>query len=216
MYKSLLPIILASLGSTLISWAIGMPLFEWQVSEIITNLPSDIRFNASPWIAKFGDSLEDDSVIFHQFDGSYCGNSFSPEQLNSVVKRSRSEKTLEQITRKINRNIVPWLWLLIVLSGIYVWWFALHHKRPISEVLILSAVAIVLLCILLDVSRPFFAIVVGPGCLEGTVMFNANLSKVHYETLIVFFTGILLELGAVGIILQAIKRDVIEARKAPR
>ncbi len=197
----------------MIAWAISMPLFEWQVSEIVTDPLYDIRFNASPWIAKFGDSLEDHSVIFHHFDGSYCGNSFSPEELNSVVKRSWSEETLEQIARNINRSIVPWLWLLIVLSGIYVWWYALHYKRPIAEVLILSVVAIVLLCILLDVSRPFFAIVVGPGCLEGTVMFNANLSKVHYETLIVFFAGILLELGAIGMMLRQIIRAAIERKK---
>src|SRR5215213_1409706 len=198
MHRSLIPFILAILGSTLIVWALNMPLFEWQVSEIVTDPAYEIRFNPSPWIAKFGDSLEDGSVIYHQFDGSYCGNSFGLEKLNTVVKRSQSEETLEQTTRNINRSIIPWLWLLILLCGIYIWWYTFQYKRPITEALIFTVVAIILLCIQLEISRPFFAHVVGTGCLEGTITFNARLSKVHYEPLIVFLGGTLLELGALG------------------
>lgn len=215
MHRSLIPFILAVLGSTLIAWAINMPLFEWQVSEIVTDPVYDVRFNPSPWIAKFGDSLEDGSVILYQVDGSYCGNSFSPEKLNSVVKRSWHEETLEQITRNINRRMIPWLWLLILLSGIYIWWYTLQHNRPITQALMFTVIAIILLFILLDVSRPFFAHVVGTGCLEGTVTFNASLSKLHYETLIVFLGGTLLEFGALGIMLRYIVWTLMERKKVP-
>jgi len=152
-----------------------MPLYEWQAGEIITDTPYDIRFAPSPWIAKFGDSLEDSSFISGQFDNSYCGNSFSPDKMNSVAKRLRIEEALERITRNINHSIIPWLWFLIFLSGIYIWWFAIYYKRPFIETFLFTVVAIVFLCIILDASRPFFAIIGGPGCLEGTVTFNARL-----------------------------------------
>lgn len=213
MHRSLLPFILASLGFILFAWAINMPLFEWQVSEIITNPAHNIHFSPSPWIAKFGDSLEDGSVIFYQFDGSYCGNSFSPEKLNSVVKRSWSEEAIERIARNMNRSIIPWLWLLIFVCGIYMWWYALHYKRLITETLIFTVVAMILFCILLDVARPFFAHVVSSGCLEGTVTFNANLAKVHYETLLVFFAAIVAEIGAVGIMWHQIRKALSELKR---
>jgi hypothetical protein len=189
-----------------------MPLFEWQVSEIVTDPPYEVRFNPSPWIVKFGDSLENGSVIFYQFAGSYCGSGFSPEKLNSVVKRSWGEETLERITRNINHNIIPWLWLVVFLCGIYFWWYAIHYKRPIIEVFICTIAATILLCILLNVSRPFFAIVGSSGCLEGTVIFTARLSKVHYETLLVFFGAIVAEVGAAGVMLRQIRQTIIEKR----
>jgi len=212
MHRSLLPLFLASLGSTLFAWALSLPLFEWQVSEIATNPSYDIHFNSSPWTGKFGDSLEDGSMIFYQFDGSYCENTFDPEELNFVVKRSRSEAILEQITRNINRSFIPWLWLLIFLSGIYMWWYTLHRKRPVTEALILTVAAVILLFIMLEVSRPFFAHVASSACLEGTVTFNANLAKVHYETVIIFFTGILLELGALGIMLHSMVKAIMRKK----
>lgn len=214
MFRGIVPFLLAILGSTLFAWAINMPLFEWQVSEIVTDSPYDVRFNPSPWIAKFGDSLEDGSVIFYQFDGSYCGNSFSPENLNSVVRRSWSEETLERITRNINHSIIPGLWLLILLCGIYMWWYALHYERPITEALISTVIAIILLGFLLNVSRPFFAIVGSSGCLDGTVTFNARLSKVYYETLLVFFAAIVAEAGAVSMMLRQIIRIRIERKES--
>lgn len=211
MHRSLLPFILASLGVTLFAWSMNMPLFEWQISEIVTNPLHRIQFGPSPWIAEFGDSLEDSSVIFHQFDDQYCGSSFDPEKLKSVVRRSWSEARLEQITRNINYKIIPWLWIFVFLCGLYIWWYALHYKRPITEVIMVTVVVIVLLCILLDVSRPFFAYVLGSGCFEGTITFNARLSKVHYETLLVLFTAIMAEIGAAGIMLRQISKAKLGA-----
>lgn len=216
MHRSLLPFLLASFASALFAWAINMPLFEWQVSEIVTDPPYEVSFFPSPWIARFGDSLEDRSVIFYQFDGSYCGDSFDPAKLNSVVRRSWSEATLDRITRNINHSIIPWLWFLIFLCGIYLWWYALHYQRPITETVILTVVAMIVLCILLSVSRPFFAIVGVSGCLEGTVTFNARLSKVHYETLLVFFAAILAEVGAVGMMIRQVRRAIMQRKESSK
>jgi hypothetical protein len=216
MFRGIIPFLLASLASTLFAWAINMPLFEWQVSEVITDPPYEIRFNPSPWIAKFGDSLEDRSVIFYQFDGSYCGDSFSPEKLNSVVRRSWSEESVEWITRNINHSIIPWLWTLIFLCGIYIGWYAFHYQRPITEALIFSVVAMILLCILLDVARPFFAKLGSLGCLEGTITFNARLAKVHFETLLVFFAAIIAEVVAVSMMLRQTIRAIMQRKESSK
>jgi hypothetical protein len=187
-------------------------LFEWQVSEIVTDPPYEVRFDPSPWIAKFGDSLEAGSYIFYQFDVSYCGNDKNPEKLSAVVRRSQSEKVLEAVTRNINHNIIPWLLLLLSLCGIYIWWYAIHYKRPITETFGFMTVALVLSCILLVVGRPFLYSVGSLGCLDGTVIFNAKLSKIHYETLFVFLAAILADVMAVGIILRELRRAGRERR----
>lgn len=212
MHRSLLPFILASLGSILFAWALNMPLFEWHISEIVSDAPFEAQFTPSPWVTKFGESLENSSYIIRQIDGRYCKNDRNPEELDSVVTRSRVERTLEKITQSINHSIIPWLWLLILLSGIHIWWHTIYYKRPITEALISTIVAVVLLYILLDISRPFFARVTGLGCLEDTITFNARLSKIHYETLIVMFASILAEVGALVMILRHIIKVVVERK----
>jgi hypothetical protein len=212
MFRNLLPFILASLAATLFAWSINMPLLEWQTSNIVTDPPYDIRFAPSPWVAKFGDSLENSSFVSNQFDSSYCGESFHPEKMKSVVNRLWSEELLERITRNVNHSIIPWLWFLILLSGFYIWWYSIHYKRPIIETFLFTAFAIILLCILLDISRPFFAIIGGPGCLEGTVIFNARLSKIHYETLLVFLTAITTEIGAASMMVRQLSRAIKERK----
>lgn len=212
MFRNLLPFILASLAATLFALAINMPLLEWQISNIITDPPYDIRFAPSPWVAKFGDSLENSSFISNQFDSLYCGNSFTADKMNSVVKRLWSEELLERITRNVNHSVIPWLWSLIFLSGIYIWWYAIHYKRPIIETFLFTVFATIFLCILLDASRPFFAVFGGPGCLEGTVTFNARLSKIHYETLFVFLTAITTEIGVASMMLLQLSKAIKERK----
>jgi len=184
-----------------------MPLLEWQISEIATDSSHDDRFNLSSWTTKLGDSLVD--VLC-------CGKSSNPEGLNPVVRRSWSEETVERVARNINRSVFPWLWLLLFLSGIYVWWSAIHHKRPITEALISTVVAMIFLCVLLDVTRSFYAYVVTSECLEDAVTFNAKLSKVHYETLLVLFVAILAEVGAVSIMLRQIRWAIIENKESAK
>jgi hypothetical protein len=199
MRRCLLPLILASLGSTLFALAINMPLFEWQVSEIVAYPQYNIQFNPSPWIAKFGDSLDNGSVIFSQFNNSYCGNDFGPEKLRIMVKRTWSEEVLERITRNINHSIIPMLWFLILLSGVYLWWCSIYYKHSVVKTLLLTVVAAIFLCVLLDISRPLFAIIGSSGCFEGAITFKARLSKIHYETLLIFFAAITAEIAALCI-----------------
>jgi len=205
MLGSFIPLLLASLGFILFGLVIDMPLFEWQVSEFVADSSQDISFNSFLWTTKLGDSLED--VL-------YFRNSTNPKNLDAMVKRSWSEETVERITQNINRNIFPWLWLLLFLSGIYVWLYAIQHKHSRTEALISTIVAVIFLCILLDVSRPFYAHVVSSECFDATVTFNAELSKVHYETLVVLFASILAELGALGVMLRQIITAIMQRKES--
>ena len=149
MLRSFIPLLLASLGFILFGLVIEMPLFEWQVSEIVTDSSQDDGFNSSVWMTKLGDSLED--VLD-------CGSTTNPENLDPVVRRSWSEETVERLTRNINRNIFPWLWFLLFLGGIYIWWYAMHHKHSSTEAVISAVVAVIFLCILLTL-RDFFTLI---------------------------------------------------------
>ena len=207
MLRSFIPLLLASLGFILFGLVIEMPLFEWQVSEIATDPSQDVGFNSSLWITKFGDSLED--VL-------YCGNSTNPENLDHGVRRSWSEETLERFTRNINRNIFPWLWFLLFLSGIYVWWYAVHHKHSRTEAFISAAIAIMFLCILFDSTRFFYAHIGSLACLDRTVTFDAKLSKLHYETVLALFASILAAVAAVGMMLYRVIRAIMQRKESSK
>lgn len=207
MLRSFIPLLLASLGFILFGLVIEMPLFEWQVSEIATDSSQDVGFISSLWITKLGDSLED--VL-------YCGNSTDPENLDPVVRRSWSEETFERITRNINRSIFPWLWFLLFLSVIYVWWYAVHHKLSRTEAFISTVVAVMFLCILFDSTRFFYAHIGSSECLEGTITFNAKLSKIHYETVLALFASIIAEVGAVVMMLRQIRRTIMQRKESSK
>lgn len=233
--RNLLPFLLASLGFTLITLVLNMPLFEWQVSEIVTDLPPEVHINPA-WTTKLGDSVEsgsytasDGSYIFHQVLVPKNENSCSPEQLTSVVRRSRSDERLERIALNVNQRIVLWLTgltrtgqitigVLLFLCGIYIWWFTIWYNRSTAEAFTFTIVAVILLGFLINVWRilvPETGVFVCRPWLHGTVAFNARLSKVHYETLFVLFAGILLEVGALGVMLRQIIRTVVERKKTP-
>lgn len=229
MLRSLLPSLLASLGFTLIALTIKMPLFEWQVSEITTDLPPEFHINPF-WTTKPGESLESDSYVLNQVVMILKnGNSCSPEQLTYAIRRSRSDERLEQIALNINQRITRWLTgltftgqitmaVILLLCGIHIWWFTIWYNRPITEAFIITVVAVILLGFLINVWRilvPEIGVFVCHPGPHGTVAFNARLSKVHYETLIVFFSGILLELGALGIILRQIIGTIIRPYYRP-
>ena len=199
--------LLASLGFFLYGLAIEMPLFEWQISKTATDSSHDVPFNSSLSTTKLGNSLVD--VL-------YCGNGTNSEDLKPVVGRSWSEETVERITRNFNRSVFPWLWFLLFLSGIYVWWFAIHHKRPITVALISTVATLIFLCILLDVTRSFYSHVGSSVCLDGAVTFDAKLSKTHYESLLVLFAAILAEAGTINIMLHQISRAIIENKESAK
>ena len=207
MLCSFIPLLLASLGFILFGLVIEMPLFEWQVSEIATHSSQDVGFNSSLWITKLGDSLEE--VL-------YCGNSTNFEDLDLVVRRSWSEETLERVTQIINRNIFPWLWFVLFLSGIYVWWYAVHRKLSSTEAFISTVVAVVFLYILLDSTRFFYAHIGSSECLEGTGTFDVKLSKMHYETMLALFASALAEVGAVGMMLRQIRKAIMQRQESSK
>jgi len=231
MLRSILPFILASLGFVLVALVVNMPLLEWQISEITTDFPSEVHFNSSPWSAKFGDSLEngsytnlDDSYISHQVYVSENRNNCIPEHLNAVVRRSRIDEVVDRTAGFINQNIIPWLsgrntfGVLLFLCGTYIWWFASWYKRPIVEGLIFTAIAMILIGLLINVWRVFFSKIGVPWCMElrGTVTFSAQLSKVHYETLIVLLSAILAEVGALSMMLRQVIKAAIHTEETSR
>ncbi len=126
MHRSLLPFTLASLGHVIVLLAIYIPLFEWQISGIVTDFPPtyDVHISSHPLTTILGEALSTDS---------YLGKVYVSKD--------------EAICR---------------------------------------------------------------DCYSGTVTFNVALSKVHYEMPILLFAGILLELGALGIMVRQIIKAIIE------
>lgn len=236
--RSLHPLILVSLGLTLIALTLNMPLFEWKISDISTNLPSEVRISAS-WTTKFGDSLEsgsynanDGSYIFHQVLvlNPNNGNSCSPEQLTSVIRRSQNDEMLERIALNVNQRIVRWLTgltqtgqltiaILLLICGVYIWWFTIHYKCPVAENFIIAVVATILLGFFINVWRllvPETGVFVCQPELYGTLTFNAKLSKIHYETPVILLAGIFLELSALITILRQIRQIVFDRKRSLR
>jgi len=230
MQRALLPSSLASLGFIIILLALKMPLFEWQISEIVTDFPSayEIHIQPSPWSARLGDSLNDSLYIslgnvYVTKDGISC----SHENLNFLVRRSQSDETLERISLNLTEKNGRWLYVwgarIIILSGIYIWWFTIfYQRRSIFLAFLFTIIAGVFYVWLTQIVRPLLPRVVpleylgGLDCYHGTVTFNARLLKIHYETLIVFVSGILLELGALGIILRQIMKAIIERKDSSK
>ena len=131
---------------------------------------------------------------------------------------------LERIALNVKEKIIRWLTgltqtgqitmgVILFLCGIYIWWFTIWHNRLFSETIISTVVAVILLAFLINVWRflvPENGVFVCLPELRGTVTFNARLSKVHYETLLVLFAGILAELGALGMM---VRQTTISIRK---
>lgn len=225
MLRSLAPFLLASLGFTLIALVLIMPLFEWQISEVNTDLPLEFQINLS-WTTKPGESLESNLYILKQVILRKDGNSCSPEHLTYVVNRSQSDETLEQIALNVNQRVTRWLTgltftgqsamaVILLLCGTYIWWFAFLHNRPFPETIMFTVVAILLLAVLINVWRiltPENGVVVCLPEMHGRLSFHATLSKVHYETLIILFMGFCAEIGALVIILRQIIKFANEGK----
>jgi hypothetical protein len=216
--RSFLPFLLASLGFAASLLVTEMPLFEWQISEIVTDLPSTSEDPILPslWNAKFGQSLDDLGKMFISEDEiSVCLS----EDLKFVVTRSQRDETLERVSLNVYKNIFwlfEWGWIVFILSIIYMWWSILWYKQGAGLHAVIFTVLAPFICFFLSQ----LVRLVGPGIpryfsiaeCHGTITFNAVLSKIHYEMPIALFTVILLELGALGIMLHQIIRAVIESK----
>ncbi|MFT3890768.1 MAG: hypothetical protein QM730_03970 [Anaerolineales bacterium] len=175
----------------MIALAVIMPLFDWQISEITTDLPPEVHINPT-WTTNLGNSLESKSYILRQVLFSNNGQSCSPEQLTSVVKRSRSDERLEQITLNLNKRVVLWqtgltqsgqvmMAVVLFICGVYIWWFTLSNSRPKIEAFIITGIAVIVLGFLINVWRvlvPEGGNIMCRG-LQGTLTVNAKLSKVQ-------------------------------------
>jgi hypothetical protein len=226
MLRSIIPFCLACLGFAIFGFARDMPLFEWQISQIVADIPADFHVKPSPWTTRLGESVLGDSTN----DGSYflwqiytpMGDSSdvcSPVGSQPVAKRSRIAETLEYISLGFYQKVYPWLWgtswLILFLSGLYIWGFANVYKRPFYEPVLFSALLTIIFCFFFDnVLRPLSGRVMPAlPCdmflpshpYSGTIMFNANLSKIHLEMLIALFIGISLELAALGVMVYQTK-----------
>jgi hypothetical protein len=218
--RTIIPFILANLGITFIALAVYMPVFEWQISQVVTNFPSTYEVNIppSPLRTGLGDSLDDKSFVFQRLrvsvDSQYC----SAGNMNSVVDRSWNEAILERVLLWLNINYrsLPWLlrWGLIelVLAGIFIWWSTIYHEgRPISDAINSSLLAAIFAAMFFYYFQIGVLRIMGPrldfgivdDC-QGTLAFRAQLAKIHYETLIVLFVGVLAEIGAFGIMLRQV------------
>ena len=222
MRRSLLPSILLIVGYIAILLATILPLFEWQISHLSADFPSayEVRVQPSPWIAKLGDSLAQGKNA--SFGNVYVSKGTSDcryQDISFDVKRSQIDKTLELVSTSMKDYVFwlfEWQWAGIGLSIIYIWWIAIWHKYPIYEVVILTVVVAACEHGLTQLARNLLPRVVHLGALEcyhGTITFNAALSRVHYETPIVLFTGVLCSLLALGIMLRQIIRFVSERKK---
>jgi len=235
MLRSIIPFVLVCLGFTIVGLARDMPRFEWEISDINADIPPDFHVQPSPWTTRLGESVlgdsSDDNSYFLWQVYTPSGNgedSCSPVGSKPVVKRSQNDETLERVSIGFYQKVYPWLWgiswLLLFLSGNYVWWFAIWDKRPISEAVIFTVIILVMSCFLFDnVWRPLAGRVMPAlSCIplaesqpySGTITFNANLSKIHYEMLLVLFTGVCLELGAVGVILRQTMRAIMRRKES--
>jgi hypothetical protein len=224
MYRSLYPFILASIGFTAFILVTSMPLFEWQISDIATDFPStyEVVVSPSPWMARLGDSLNDGSYVFGEVSISMDGKGCLKEDLTFIVRRSAQDKSFDQIWLNIYKNISwlsGWSWVEVILSSIYILWFLLWSKQGrILHAIILTGIAVILFLNLTQILRlvapfPFPHYFGTVHCYHGTVTFNAELSKIHYETPIILLVGILLECGAVVIMLRQITKAIIERKK---
>ncbi len=114
--------------------------------------------------------------------------------------------------------LFAWKWVGIALSVIYIWWFMIWHKHSIGEAILLTAVVAILGYGLTQNIRNLLPTIIHLGtadCYHGTITFTAILLRVHFETLIVLSVGILLGLGALGVIVQEIIKAFIERRETP-
>ena len=232
MYRGLLPNILVSLGLAIILLGTSLPILEWQIGDIVADYPPtyEVHAQSSPWKTRLGDSL--DRGIFvsvGKFFVSQNGRECSLKSVNFIVERSQKDEEIEHLILSIDKNImllIEWIPGGFILSVIYIWWFTLWNKRPVWKAIVLAFVFTIIAGIIyVEITQIFRLLLprVVPlasagtlDCYDGTLTFSAVLSKIHYETLAVLFIGIILEAGALVIILRNIIKAVFERKRASK
>jgi hypothetical protein len=198
-----------------------MPFFEWQIIDFTTNFPSnyEVYHLPMPWMAKLGDSLDDNLYSISRISVSKDGRNCFKEDLNFVVNRSQNDKALEHKWLNIKEDVswlVGWSLIEIALSGFYILWFGLWYRKG-SEIqtIVLLGVALCSFIYLVTflnsagrfIPHQYLGLV---DCDSGTVTFTAKLSKIHYETLVVLAMGISAEVGALWIMVRQMRMATLE------
>jgi hypothetical protein len=223
MFRSVIPFILALIGLPIIFLAYINPLFDWQISEVITDLPSSHKVNVSPspWQTWLGDSLEDKSYVFQKLYVSENGKACSTRDLNFIVKRSRSDEILERLSLLSYLNddtiylVIWWILIEIALSIAYIFWFTFWHEhRTFSYAMISAGFAMGCFCFIMlpmmKLMGPRIGSFGGSASCHGTITFSAELLNVHYLVPILLFVGIFAEFAALGMMVRQI---VVTVRK---
>jgi hypothetical protein len=141
------------------------------------------------------------------------------ENLNYVASLSERDKYLDHMLLRLWKIITlpfMWGWTGVILSIIYIVWYAISSKQGvIFYSIIFAGFAVILFLNLTQILRPVagfpfpspysFGTV---DCNPGTITFNAILSKVHYETLVIFLIGILMEFAVLVIMFRQTRQAV--------
>jgi len=226
---SLLPFLLATLGSFLVLLAGDMPLFEWKISKLVTDFPSsyEVRVDPSPWTAYLGDSLEDSLFIFRRVwverDRKVC----SVKDLNFDVRRLKNQNMVEGLMNLSMDNLVRlhnWGMIEVLLSVLYIWLFTVWHERLAGcfLALLFTGIAVTIYLNLSELTRaiasPFRLVFpssdFGTMTCYGTVKFSAELQRIHYATPLVLLVGILLGVSAIVVMVFQIRSAIIQGKES--
>jgi len=227
MVRGFLPFVLALTGLYMIFFAFINPLFQWQISEIVTEVPPSYEVNVSPspWATTIGDALNDKTYVFYQIsvlnDGQFC----SSRDFSLVVKRSQKDELLEQLSlwrlfKSLDMDwLIWWVSAEIALSMVYLLWFTYWQDRRTLNYTILSGViATIAFCFvmvpMLKLMGPRISdMFVGSANCHGAFTFRAEIVKVYYSVPIVLLSSIFAEFGALVIMAREIVK-VSRNRKA--
>jgi len=204
------------------------PLFEWQISEIVVEVPASykVRIDPSPWKTVIGDSLSDKSYVFSRVsiwkEDQHC----SSRDFDIVINRSRKDELLERLSlwpRFQSRGIdwpIPWILFTIALSMIYLLWFTYwQDHRTIGYTMLSGIFAIIGFCFIMipimKLMGPQIAnLFTGNTSCQGMIKFSAELVKVNYVVPFFIFAGILAEFGALVIMVHEVVK-ALKNRKQP-
>ncbi len=114
MLRSIIPFVLACFGITLVALARDMPLFDWEISKIVADLPPNFHVQPSPWTTRLGesvlgDSLDDGAYFLWQVytpmgDKDVC----SPVGLKPDAKLSQTGEFLERLSANFYQKVFSW------------------------------------------------------------------------------------------------------------
>lgn len=211
-----MPFVLISVGMTLVITAMMRPLFEWDVKVKETDLLStyQIRVLPSPWNTKMGEAV--DTALLPSgkvtvWDGkSRC---VKADNLTLRVERTSSERLVEAVANDLGQSIGWFVWLGLVgiaLALLYMAWVILDLEHQSITNLITAGMGAVGWCGLLAViltllgpavSSDFFTLDTSDRC-QGSIVLQIRV--LHYETVVLMLTGVLMELGAYGLMVYRV------------